>query len=150
MKTGKLKANKAAAEGSVEFAYIEYARLSLDGVHCSVTALGRHLSKERVAENRTEIVVSVEARRSNAEILSTILHLCRALTGVTIGANEILGFTTASGQLDAMVTEFENNGWGRTIYGDNASGRGEKLTLAISTGTASRPPRRRRRAAPAT
>ena len=44
VKTGKLKANKAAAEGSVEFAYIEYARLSLDGVHCSVTALGRHLS----------------------------------------------------------------------------------------------------------
>jgi hypothetical protein len=107
----KLNASKTAAEGSVEFAYIEYARLSLDGVHCSVTALGRHLSKERIAENRTEIVVSVEARRSEAEILSTILHLCRALTGVAIGANEILGGTTASDQLGAMVTEFENNGW---------------------------------------
>jgi len=27
---------------------VEYVRLSLDAVHCSVTALGRHLSRERV------------------------------------------------------------------------------------------------------
>ena len=43
-------------------------------------------------------------------ILSTILHLCRALMGVTVGANEIMGFTTASCQLGTMVTEFETNG----------------------------------------
>jgi hypothetical protein len=97
----------------VETAYVEYARLSLDGVHCSVTALGRHLIQERIAENHTELVVSVEARTSDAEMLSTILNSCRALIGVAVGANEILGFTTVSGQLEAMVTEFETNGWAR-------------------------------------
>jgi hypothetical protein len=109
-KMKKLNASKTAAEGAVELAYVEYTRLSLDGVHCSVTALGRHLSRERLAD-RTELVVSVEAKRSDAEILAAILHSCRALMGVAIGANEILGFTTASSQLGAVVTEFERNGW---------------------------------------
>jgi hypothetical protein len=108
----KLNASKTAAEGAVETAYVEYARLSLDGVHCSVTALGRHLSRKQIAKNRTELVVSVEARTSDAEILSTILHSCRALMGVAVGANEILGFTIVSAQLGAMVTDFEKNGWG--------------------------------------
>lgn len=107
----KINAVKTAAEGAVETAYIEYSRLSLDGVHCSVTALGRHLSRDRVAENRTELVVSVEAKTSDAEGLSTILRACRALMGVAVGANEILGFTTASGQLGTLVTEWETNGW---------------------------------------
>jgi hypothetical protein len=107
----KLNASKIAAEGAVEMAYVQYARLSLDGVHCSVTALGRHLSREQIAKNRTELVVSVEARTSDAEILSAILHPCRALMGVAVGANEILGFTAANAQLGAMVTEFEKNGW---------------------------------------
>jgi hypothetical protein len=109
----KLSASKTAEEGVFETAYVEYARLSLDGVHCSVTALRRHLIREQIAENHTEFVVSVEARTSDAEILSTILHSCRALTGVAVGANEILGFTAASGQLGIMVTEFETNGWAR-------------------------------------
>jgi hypothetical protein len=107
----KLSASKTAEEGVFETAYVEYARLSLDGVHCSVTALRRHLIREQIAENHTEFVVSVEARTSDAEILSTILHSCRALTGVAVGANEI--FTAASGQLGIMVTEFETNGWAR-------------------------------------
>jgi len=111
--TKKISASKTAAEGAVETGYIEYARLSLDGIHCSVTALGRHLSSERVEGNRTELVVSVEARTSDAEILSTILQCCRALMGVAVGANEILGFTSASGKLSALVTEFEKNGWAR-------------------------------------
>jgi len=110
--TKKLSASKTAAEGVFETAYVEYARLSLDGVHCSVTALGRHLSREQIVLNRTELVVSVEARTSDAEILSTILHSCRALMGVAVGANEILGFTTVSAQLGAIVTEYEKNGWG--------------------------------------
>jgi hypothetical protein len=107
----KLNASKTAAEGAVETAYVEYARLSLDGVHCSVTALGRHLSRGQIAENHTELLVSVEARTSDAEMLSAILHLCRALMGVAVGANEILGFTTASAQLEATVAEFERQGW---------------------------------------
>jgi hypothetical protein len=107
----KLNANTTAAEGVVETAYVQYARLSLDGVHCSVTALGRHLTREQVAENLTELVVSVEAVTSGEEMLSAILHSCRALLGVAVGANEILEFTAASAKLKALQTEFENMGW---------------------------------------
>ena len=64
---------------------VEYMRLSLDAVHCSVTALGRHLSGEPV-QGRASLTVSVEARTSPAELLGTVLHACRALTGVMVGA----------------------------------------------------------------
>lgn len=107
----KLNASKTAALGVVETAYIEYARLSLDGVHCSVTGLGRHLTRERIAENHTELVISVEAKATKEEVISTILHSCRALMGIAVGANEILGFTSASNQLSAILSEFEKNGW---------------------------------------
>jgi hypothetical protein len=109
----KINASKTAAESVVEMAYVDYARLSLDGVHCSITALGRHLSSERVAENRTEVVVSVEARTSDAEMLDAILLACRALMGVAVGTNEILGGTTVSGQLEHLLTEWEANGWAK-------------------------------------
>jgi transposase len=59
----------------------EYMRLSLDAVHCSVTALGRHLSSEPV-EGGAALTVSVEARTSPAELLGTVEHACRALTSV--------------------------------------------------------------------
>jgi hypothetical protein len=41
LKTKKLHADKTTVEGAVETAHIEYGTLSLDAVHCSVTALGR-------------------------------------------------------------------------------------------------------------
>ena len=113
-KPRKLHADKTAKATVIELAYVEYARLSLDAVHCSLTALNRHITKERVSTDRTEVTVNVEAGISETEQLGTILHLCRALTGVAITANEILGFTTVSGTLAAMVDEFEQNGWIKT------------------------------------
>jgi len=110
-KPKKLHADKTARETVVELAYVEYARLSLDAVHCSLTALGRHITKETVSPERTEITINVEARIAPTERLATLLHLCRALTGAAIGANELLGFTSVSQRLTEMVEEFENNGW---------------------------------------
>ena len=110
-KPKKLHADKTARETVIEVAYVEYARLSLDAVHCSLTALGRHITKESVAPDRTDITINVEARIPAAERLATLLHLCCALTGAAITANELLGFTSVSGMLAAMVEEFENNGW---------------------------------------
>jgi Family of unknown function (DUF5677) len=107
----KLNTSRTASQGAVELTYVEYAGLSLDGVHCSVTALGRHIDRHKIAENHTEFVVNVEPRASDAETFSTILRSCRALMGAAIGANEILGFTSATNQLEAMVAEFEKNGW---------------------------------------
>jgi hypothetical protein len=107
----KINASKTAAESVVELNYVDYARLSLDGVHCSITALGRHLSSERVAENRTELVVSVEARTSDAETLNLMMLACRALIGVAVGTKEMLGGASVSGQLGDLITEWEANGW---------------------------------------
>ena len=111
-KTKKLRADKTAAEGTVETAYVEYVTLSLDVVHCSVTALGRHLSSERT-DVGAELTVSVIPKTTAKEVLSTVLHACRALMGVAVGANELVGFTSASAMLGALITEFEQNGWQR-------------------------------------
>jgi tRNA threonylcarbamoyladenosine modification (KEOPS) complex Pcc1 subunit len=107
----KLNAKDTATGSAVEIAYVQYIMLSLDGGHCSVTALGRHLSREEITKNHTELVLSVKARASDLEGLSAIILSCRALLGVATGVNEILGFTTASPSLRATVTEFENMGW---------------------------------------
>jgi hypothetical protein len=110
--TKKLRVAKTAAASAVELTYVEYQRLSLDAVHCSVTALGRHLSRERL-EDTMELIVNVEARTTAPEMLSTVLHACRALMGAAIGANELLGFTAVSPSLTALVMEFEQNSWQR-------------------------------------
>jgi hypothetical protein len=111
--TKKLRASKTAAVGAVETAYVEYLALSLDAVHCSVTALGRHLSSEWT-ESKSELTVHAEARTTPVEQLQTVLHACRTLMGVAVGANELLGFTNVTAELGSLVTEFEKNGWVRT------------------------------------
>jgi hypothetical protein len=67
-------------------------------------------NKERVSPDRTDVTVNVEARISETERLATILHLCRALTGVAITGNELLGFTTVREGPAAMVDALEQNG----------------------------------------
>jgi hypothetical protein len=109
-KPKKLSAGKTAAEGRVEMAYFEYARLSLDAVHCSVKALGYHLSSER-AQEKTELVLSVVPQTAPADALSTVLHACRALIATARGADELIGFTTPNATLAALETEFVSNDW---------------------------------------
>ncbi|MFK4488893.1 DUF5677 domain-containing protein [Bradyrhizobium sp. USDA 336] len=106
----KLQASKTAAAGVVELSYVEYMRFSLDAVHCSVTALGRHLSHEKTADSM-ELLVSVEANTTVEEQHDTILHACNALLGTAVAANELLGFTSASEQLARQFDEFRAAGW---------------------------------------
>jgi hypothetical protein len=106
----KLDARKTAGEGGAEMAYFEYLRLSLDAVHCSVTALGYHLSSERT-KGKAVLDLSIVPRTRPAEVLSTVLHACRALIATARGADELVGFTTASVTLAALETEFVSNGW---------------------------------------
>jgi hypothetical protein len=112
-KTKRLQASRTASEGVVEATYVQYGRLSLDAVHCSVTALGRHLSTERTDE-KTELVLSVVPRTPPSEVLSTVLHACRALTGAAVVANEIVGHTKHTATLAGLMAEFEVNGWQHT------------------------------------
>jgi hypothetical protein len=107
----KLHADKVAAMGKVELLYVDYTRLSLDSLHCSVTALGHHISSERVSDLETIVTVAVEPKFGKDEMARTVRHLCRALMGVAITANELVGFTSASASLTAAVHEFETRGW---------------------------------------
>jgi hypothetical protein len=101
----KLRVAKIASEGVVESAYIEYQRFSLDSSHCSVTALGRHLSREKLSPKMDQLTVSVVPNSSPKEVLDTIFHACNALIGVAVGANEIVGFTSASATLKSLSDE---------------------------------------------
>jgi hypothetical protein len=111
-KAKKLHADEIASQGVVELAYVDYLTFSLDALHCSVRALGRHLSSKRT-ESIDELTVSVVPQTPPGEVLSTVLHACRALMGAAIAANELIGFTTASSALAALHDEFEANGWAR-------------------------------------
>ncbi len=106
----KLHANRTAADGVVEIAYVEYTALSLDAVHCSVVALGRHLSSERT-EAQSELTVSVVPRTTDDETLRTVLRACSTLLGIVVAANEVVGSTSESGRLEPLLAEFEQNGW---------------------------------------
>jgi hypothetical protein len=109
-----LHAVEIAAVGVVELAYVDYVRFSLEAVHCSATALGRHLTSKRT-EATDELTVSVIPNTSARDALVTVLHACSALNGAAVAANEIVGFTTASHGIVALVTEFQNNRWARLL-----------------------------------
>src|SRR5215468_4535731 len=85
----RLHANKVAERTVVESAYVEYSRLSLEAVHCTITALGRHLKEEDEV-----LTVIVHPNPSPGEVRDTLVHLCRGLLGVAIAANELVGFTS--------------------------------------------------------
>jgi hypothetical protein len=102
----KLQVSKVARSTVIEIAYVDYSRLSLEAVHCSITALGRHLHSERI-EERYELTVDVHPAPSAREILDTLRHLCGALLGVAITANELLEFTPESGRLAELSAELD-------------------------------------------
>jgi Family of unknown function (DUF5677) len=107
----KLHADKVAAMGVIEIHYVDYTQLSLDPLHCSMTALGRHVWSKRLSETKTEVNISVEPRYHADETGRTIRLLSRALMAIAITANELLGGTPAGGQLTTAVEEFDRLGW---------------------------------------
>ena len=106
----KLNAKKTARAGPAELAYVEYARLFLDAVHCSITALGRHLSKKSSPE-KTELVLSVVPQTPSVEVIATIAHACNGLIGVAIETNEMLGSAAENDNLRNLLTELEGSIW---------------------------------------
>ena len=109
-KPKKLKTSKTAVEGAVETAYFDYMRLSLNAMHCSVTALSRHLSIER-RNGRARPKLSLVAGTGADEVLSTILHACWVLIATAECTDELTGCTTADAPLAALQTEFVGNDW---------------------------------------
>jgi hypothetical protein len=101
---------KTAAKGTVEVAYYHYTKRSLNALHCSVTALGRHLSTEHI-DGKAMLRLSIVPDRGPHEALSTVLHACRTLMCTAQLADELAGCTTANASLAALETEFQSNGW---------------------------------------
>jgi hypothetical protein len=51
------------------------------------------------------------------------LHACRALIETAVTANELVGFSTGGATFEALVTEFERNGWRNVESRANKPGR---------------------------
>jgi uncharacterized protein DUF5677 len=106
----QLKARAVAAGGELEMIYFEYRRFSLDAVHCSVTALGRHLSGEH-SDRRSELILSVIPNTPPEEVLNTVVHANHALLCAAVGANELVRCESSNIPLSGLWAEFEANGW---------------------------------------
>jgi antitoxin HicB len=108
----QLQAQAVAADGELETIYFEYRKFSLDAVHCSVTALGRHLSGEHGVGN-SELTLSVIPSSPPEEILNTIMHANHALLCAAVGANELVRCESLKAVLSGLWAEFKANGWRR-------------------------------------
>jgi hypothetical protein len=106
----QLEARAVAADGELGMAYFEYRKFSLDAVHCSVTALRRHLSGEH-GDGRSELTLSVIPNTPPEEVLNTVLHANHALLCAAVGANELVRCDTSRAVLSDLWIEFEANGW---------------------------------------
>jgi hypothetical protein len=106
----QLKAKAVAADGKLEMVYYEYRRFSLDAVHCSVTALVRHVSGEH-SDSRSELVLSVIPNTPPKEVLDTVMHANHALLCAAIGVNEFVQCDSSNAALSRLWDEFKANGW---------------------------------------
>src|SRR5262249_3896206 len=106
----QLQAQAVAADGGLEMIYFEYKKFSLDAVHCSVTALGRHLSGEH-DDGHSELTLSVIPNTPPEEVTNTIIHANHALLCAAVGANEFVRSEASKTALSGLWKEFEDNGW---------------------------------------
>jgi len=106
----QLQARAVAADGQLDMVYFEYKRFSHDAVHCSVTALGRHLTAEH-GPGRSELVLSVIPNTSPEEVLNTVTHANHALLCAAVGANKLVRCGPLNTVLSDLWAEFEANGW---------------------------------------
>ena len=106
----QLEARAVAADGKLEMVYYVYRRFSLDAVHCSVSALGRHVSGEH-SDGRSELILSVIPNTPPEEVLDTVTHANHALLCAAIGVNELVRCDSSNTALSRLWDEFKANGW---------------------------------------
>jgi hypothetical protein len=90
--------------------YYEYRRFSLDAVHCSVTALGRHVAGEH-SDGHSELILSVIPNTPPEEVLATVMHANHVLLCAAVGANELVRCDPSNTALSRLWNEFKANGW---------------------------------------
>jgi Family of unknown function (DUF5677) len=105
----QLEAKAVADEGGLGMIYYEYKRVSFDAVHCSVFALGRHLSREQ-GDDISELVLSVIPNTPPKEVMDTIVNANRALLLASVGANDLVRCDSSNETLSGLWAEFEANG----------------------------------------
>ena len=109
----KLTASEIADKSVIELLYVIYQQLSLEALHCSITALGRHLTREQGEAANWELVLSVGPRIGEGTLFKTPIQICDAVICVTVTTNELVGFTSQSERLAELANEFTANGWHR-------------------------------------
>jgi hypothetical protein len=100
-----------AGSSLVRDAYIFYSQLSSDAAHPSAASLGRYIS-----HNEGALTLHADPKMRPEEAAETREFACNALLGVSVGANEICGGTTAGKELSALFDEYRilsNAGEGR-------------------------------------
>ena len=106
----QLEARAVAADGKLEMVYYVYRRFSLDAVHCSVSALGRHVSGEH-SDGHSELILSVIPNTLPEEVLDTVTHANHVLLCAAVGANELVRCNSSNAALSRLWDEFKANGW---------------------------------------
>lgn len=87
---------------SISYAYLWYKQLSSDAAHPSLEALTRHVAKQRDGS----ILLTVEAKITENDILDTIQWSCQALIGVIVATNQVAGPVKAGEKLEEIFSEF--------------------------------------------
>lgn len=87
---------------SIEASYLWYKQLSSDAAHPSLEALSRHVTNQADGS----ILVTVEAKLSEKDVLDTFEWSCQALIGVMVASNQIAGPVKAGEQLFNIADEF--------------------------------------------
>jgi hypothetical protein len=103
LKSPKKLAVSDTAKGENEKMYPAYAMLSLDVAHASVTALDRHFRQGEKGLRTVEVVPPFKAR----ERLETLDMGCSAVLLACRGVSAILGGTSQSDALRALIERFE-------------------------------------------
>jgi hypothetical protein len=105
--TGKAVDFRSAADAAkVGDAYIIYRVLSTDAAHPSAMSLSRHVTS-KLDENTEYVTLVAEPSFESSEIAETLEFGCSALLGVCVGANNLVGGTTAGKELHMLFDEYK-------------------------------------------
>jgi Family of unknown function (DUF5677) len=105
-RTKFLTPKQASERSPLADAYLFYSQLSSDAAHPSMSALSRHMVRI-VENNETVRGIDVAPKAKQEELADTVNMACHAFIGVLVGANQMLGGTSANDRINAIFAEYQ-------------------------------------------
>lgn len=105
-KTKFLTPKQASERSELAIAYLWYSQLSSDAAHPSMSALNRHVARI-VENNETVRGIDVAPEANQEELANTVDLACYAFISVLVGANQMLGQTSANDPIKAIFAEYQ-------------------------------------------